>query len=181
MSGERSIHTRLQQTWPLVGLGGFVLVSCVALWFAPGGKAKASATTANNIQVEVQTNLDGPVRTKSPWANPTREDEVRAAIEQYTYELEHNGGGAEAADNLYRLANLYYSTLLDYEKASLYYVTLVQDYPEYSGIQTAFANLVTCYERLGKVDLRRSALRQMMDYYGEGTEEYLFAKEQLDR
>lgn len=172
---------RMKRSWPLWALAGFVFVASVVLWLVPGSKAKASAS-ALDVHVEVQTNLSGPVvSTESRWAEPTKTDKVQAAIEQYTQAIEHDAGSPETADNVYRLANLYYSTLLDYEKASLYYVTLIQDYPEYSGIQTAFANLVTCYERLGKTELRRSALRQMMEYYGEGTEEYLFANEQLNR
>jgi tetratricopeptide (TPR) repeat protein len=182
MSSKNSTRERWRQTWPLAAIAGFVAVSGLALWFVPSGtNAKVDATTANDIQVEVGTNLSEPVHMESRWAKPTREEEVRAAIEHYTYEIEHNGTGAETAHNVYRLANLYYSTLRDYENASVYYVTLIQDYPDYSGIQTVFANLITCYERLGKNDLRRNTLRQMMEHYGEGSEQYLFAEEQLSR
>ncbi len=179
MSGKKvSLGEAFRQTWPLWALATFVVLSVVVLYLVPGGQPKADATSTL-VQVEMHTNLGGAPRTESLWAKPSKEENARAAIEEYIYQIEHDANGPETADNLFRVANLYYSTLLDYEKASLYYVALIQDHPEHSGVRIAFPNLITCYERLGKDDFRRNTLRDMMAFYGEGTEEYRFAEQQL--
>ncbi len=173
----RSLGPILRGNWHLMSL--MVLIFAAGIWMAISPE-KADDVDAMPIDSEIATILTDPnLTSESRWSTPTKDEEVAAAIEKYENELKYNRGNEETPANLYRLANLYYSSVPDYEKASLYYEALIQEHPNYEGIKNVYPNLVACYERLGKDELRRATLRRMMDHFGPDSQEYLFAKQEL--
>ena len=90
-----------------------------------------------------------------------------------------NRSGSETPANLYRLANLYYSNLRDYEKASLYYEDLLQSFPDYKGLNTVYPNLVVCYQRMGNLALERHTYKRMRDYFPADSQEHRYATQNL--
>ncbi len=178
MRDEAAWMRIVRANWHLLIVLALILVGTVVLASRP--KPTVTADAAVKLQVETQTTLQSPAAPeKSRWAKPTRSEKVQEAIDTYTHEVDYNVGSVDTPHNLFRLANLYYSELQDYDKASLYYMTLLQDYPDYQSMQTVFVNLVTCYERLGRNEMERNTLDQMMKFFGEGTQEYLFAEQKL--
>ena len=167
----------LRGNWHLISL--MVLIVGAGVWMGvkTDDAGEASAVT---MESEMATNLTSEsLVVESRWSQSSKNQKDAAAIEQYEDEIKYNRGNEETPANLYRLANLYYSSARDFEKAALYYEALIQEYPAYTGIKTVYPNLVMCYERLGNDELRRTTLRRMMDYFGPDSQEYLFAKQEL--
>lgn len=165
--------------WHLLGL--MVLICGVGTWMAMSPK-QDGGVDAVGVDMEIQSNLsagDPNLQVESRWATPTRDKKTAIAIEQYENELKYNRGNEDTPANLFRLANLYFAEVHDYEKASNYYEALIQEYPDYRALSTAYRNLVVCYERLGKQEVCRSTLHRMMDHFGPESQEYLFAKQEL--
>lgn len=168
--------------WAALGLvcvAGFAL-----LLISTSGESDAVAASNNNSGQESDNSNSTPIAAPpavSLWKSPTKSDEIRVAIDVYEHELQYNPDSANRAEDLFRTANLYYSKLQDYEKASLYYVDLLQDFPDFTGARIAYINLANCYDQLDREEFRRSTLREMMKYFGEGSEEYLIAEEEFYR
>jgi tetratricopeptide (TPR) repeat protein len=176
MDGE--MFTRvLRGNWHLISL--MMLICGAGIWMAVTPE-KAGDVDAVSVDTEMTTNLTDPdLEVDSRWSTPTKDKKVAAAIEQYESELKYNRGNEDTPHNLYRLANLYYSSVGDFDKAALYYEALIQEHPDYEGIKNVYPNLVACYERLGEDELRRATLRRMMEYFGPNSQEYVFAKQEL--
>jgi len=168
----------LKANWHLMIVMALIIAGAAALALRPTPQPSADAA-AIDMQVETRTTLESHAPEKSRWAKPTRAEAVQDAIDHYTQEIEFNVGSEETPDNLYRLANLYYSELHDFDKASLHYLTLIQDYPDYRGMQTIYANLLNCYDQLGQPQFKRRTLEQMKAHFGEGSQEYQFAEQEL--
>jgi tetratricopeptide (TPR) repeat protein len=167
----------LRGNWHLLSL--MVLIFAAGVWMAVSPE-KSDEVDAMAVDTEVGTDLTDPnLKVESRWSTPTKDKQVDAAIEEYENELKYNRGNEETPANLYRLANLYYSNVHNYDKAALYYEALLQEFPQYEGNKNVYPNLAMCYERLGNDDLRRTTLRRMMDYFGTDSQEYLFAKQEL--
>ena len=178
MNGEMMARI-LRGNWHLISL--MMLIFGAGIWMAVTPE-QADEVDAMAVDSEVGVDLTDPnLASESRWSTPTKDKNVAAAIEQYENDLKYNRGNEETPANLYRLANLYYSNVGDFEKASLYYEALLQEYPEFEGNKTVYPNLVLCYERLGQDELRRTTLRRMMDYFGPESQEYLFASQELGR
>lgn len=169
----------LKDNWYLVAIVGGLLVA--AVWGATRdeeSRTEASAMAAGGDMTGDTRGL-GPRRSGSRWVAFTKSERAQADIDSYEKEIRTNRDSPDTAANLFRLANLYYSNMQDYEKASLYYEDLLQNYPEFKGSGTVFPNLVVCYERLGKLALERHTYRCMLDYYPAGSQEHLFASKRL--
>lgn len=167
----------LRGNWHLISL--MMLIVGAAVWMSVQPK-KSDDVDAMSVDVEMRTHLgNSDFAVESRWSQPTKDKQVALAIEQYEDELKYNRGNEETPANLFRLANLYYSNVQDYEKASTYYEALIQEYPNDVNIKNVYPNLVACYERLDRPELRRTTLRRMMEYFGPDSQEYLFAKQEL--
>lgn len=113
------------------------------------------------------------------WKRATKDARVTSAIKTYEWELSNNRASEETPSNLYRLGNLYYSNLQNYEKASLYYETLLKDHPDFPGNATVFPNLAACYKRLGNFALERHTYQKMIEFFPPDSQETLFARQEL--
>ncbi len=163
--------------WHLISL--MVLIAGAGVWMAMSPD-KSGDADAMAIESEVATNLSATeVTVDSRWSQPSKDKQVSQAIEKYEDELKYNRGNEETPANLYRLANLYYSNVGDYDKAALYYEALLQEYPNYEGNKNVYPNLAACYERTGQSELHRGVLRRMMEFFSPESQEYIFAKQEL--
>jgi tetratricopeptide (TPR) repeat protein len=180
MESQGMLAQIVRGNWHLISL--MVVVIVVAAGFALSSDDAAKASTGD-IEERTEIAMNGgnadAYHEQSRWARQTEEENVKEAIENYENELRYNHGGSETAANLYRLGNLYFSKLHDYEKASTHYESLLQQFPNYSGNITVYPNLVTCYERLGDLALTRHTYKRMMEYFGPDSEEYAYAKMKL--
>ncbi len=169
------IFAGMKDNWYLVAIVAALLAA--SLWGATRKEVVAADGTLVLASGEITAAPGGRGKSavQSRWVSPTRDAKVRADIENYHKKLGVNRSSDETPANLFRLANLYYSNLQDYEKASLYYEDLIQSFPDYEGLTVVYPNLVVCYERLGKLALERSTYKRMLDYYPDDTQEYLYA------
>lgn len=169
----------LKDNWYLVAIIGGLLVA--AVW----GATREEVVVASGMlhlsagEITGDTGGLGPRTSGSRWMAFTKNERVQADVESYEKELRTNRESPDTAANLFRLANLYYSNLQDYEKASLYYEDLLQNFPKFIGAGTVFPNLVICYERLGNLALERHTYKRMLDYYPSDSQEHLFASTRL--
>lgn len=169
------VTSTLANNWYLfVVLIGIVVAAVVMSQGGGPNSEDPSAVAAASVDAAIDARME-----ESRWSSPTRDQQVLDSIDKYEEELKYNRRSSETPANLYRLANLYYSKLLDYDKASLYYEALLQEFPDYEGLQTVYPNLATCYQRSGKFELERQTYRRMLDYYPSTTQDYAWAKAQL--
>ena len=169
----------MKDNWYLVAIIAVLLTA--AVWGATREEAVAAEGTLNLAAGEMTAAPGGrgPHQAQSKWTAPTRDARLRADIDNYERELAVNRSGSETPANLYRLANLYYSNLRDYEKASLYYEDLLQSFPDYKGLNTVYPNLVVCYQRMGNLALERHTYKRMRDYFPADSQEHLYATQNL--
>lgn len=168
----------IKKNWYLIAIIAVLLT--VALWGASREEVTAKGSLVRSAgETTAAPGGRGPQQAKSKWTTLTRDARLRADIENYERELAVNRNSSETAANLYRLANLYYSNLQNYEKASLYYEDLLQSFPDYEGLNTVFPNLVACYQRMGNLALERHTYKRMRDYYPPSSQEHLFATQSL--
>ena len=172
------VITSMKDNWYLVAIMAALLAA--ALWGATRKEVAADGTLVlESGEITAAPGGRGPSMTKSRWVSPTRDAQVRADVESYEHELAVNRSSGETPANLFRLANLYYSNLRDYEKASLYYEDLIQSFPDYQGLNTVYPNLVICYQRQANLALERSTYKRMLDYFPADSQEHLYASVHL--
>jgi len=170
----------VRSNWHLISL--MMLVLAAAGGFAVSSDDAATASTGpieERVEVAVHGGNAAAYHERSRWARQTEEEDIRAAIEKYENEIRYNYASSETPANLFRLGNLYYSKLHEYEKASLHYESLLQSFPDFHGLSTVYPNLAVCYERLGDQALERHTYKRMMEYFAPESEEYDFAKMKL--
>jgi tetratricopeptide (TPR) repeat protein len=157
----------------------------VGLYWAVMRPEAVTATTSSGGVV--QSNVDQPLPkhiaqtqvAPSRWAHPSRSGDVQSSVVYYETQLANDPDSEATPANLFRLGNLYYSNLLDWDKASTYYERLLQEYPDYPNNNTVFPNLAACYKRMGNFELERYTYKRMMEYFPPHTQDYAFAKSQL--
>lgn len=172
------VFNGMKDNWYLIGIIAVLLTA--ALWGATRDEVVAVATADGSTgEITAAPGGRGQDQAQSRWVTPTRDARVRADIDGYERELAVNRSGSETAANLYRLANLYYSNLRNYERASLYYEDLLQSFPDYEGVKTVYPNLVVCYQRLGNLALERHTYKRMRDYFPADSQEHLYATQSL--
>lgn len=180
MEAEGTWMRVLRGNWHLLSVLALMLVTASFFALRPSHSADAEAATADTeIGVELSGADDGVAYSdESRWAQPTKDARFQAGIEKYEHEVQFNRDSAETPVNLFKLGNLYFSTG-DYKNASKHYAALMAEFPRYEGMRYAFQNLLVCYDKLGKPELKRSTLRQMMEYFGPETPEYKYAQQEL--
>ncbi len=168
----------MKDNWYLVAIIAVLLTA--AVWGATRDEAAAEVAPFGAAgEMTAAPGGRGPHQAQSKWTAPTRDARVRADVDNYERELAVNRSGSETPANLFRLANLYYSNLRNYERASLYYEDLLQSFPAYEGLNTVYPNLVVCYQRLGNLALERHTYKRMRDYFPADSQEHLFATQRL--
>jgi len=180
MNDEGAMKKVLRDNWHLFSV--LVLMLGAAIFFAlrPSHSPEADAAMVGaEVGVELSGDDAGEVYSNEDrWAQPTKDARFEAGIEKYEHEVQFNRESPETPVNLFKLGNLYFG-LGDYKNASKHHSTLLAEFPRYEGMRYVFRNLVVCYDKLGKTELKRSTLRQMMDYFGPETPEHQFAAMEL--
>ena len=172
------VITGMKDNWYLVAIMAALLAA--ALWGATRKEVAADGALAlESGEITAAPGGRGPGMAQSRWVTPTRDAQLREDIDNYEHELAVNRSSDETPANLFRLANLYYSNLRDYDKASLYYEELLQNFPDYEGLNTVYPNLVVCYERLGNLPLQRNTFKRMLKYFPSDSQEHLYASVNL--
>lgn len=110
---------------------------------------------------------------------PKQQKEAKAAVLKYETENKELGSGPEVEKNLYRLGNIYYSMLFDYEKAIFYYQKLLDDYPKTDKIQMAYVALADSYSKLENFEEEMNTYDIIMEKFPENSPAYQFAHEKL--
>jgi hypothetical protein len=83
------------------------------------------------------------------------------AIEQYRYYLEHFAADEnERANIIYRIAEIYFNRLHDYQNALAEYLKIRTFYPESAIISETNKRIVACLERLNRPEDARQALEE---------------------
>jgi len=181
MEDEGTVTRVLRGNWHLLLVLTLILGAGIFFALRPSHSADAEAATVGEVGVEISGDEDGAAYTnESRWAQPTKDTKFQEGIVKYEHEVVFNHDSAETPANTFKLANLYFSTG-DYKNASKYYCAMLAEFPRFEGMRYVYQNLVACYDKLGKDELRRSTLREMMKYFGPDTPEYRYAQMELDR
>lgn len=170
----------LKQNWHLLLLCVGLIVAGVVFGFPstqeePQGEGKVATTPQSPDMAQA---ADKNFATAFE-AVPRQHQRANAAILKYEKENEESGHGPVEEQNLYRLGNIYYSILFDYEKAVFSYQTLVTEYPETDKIQMAYVALADSYEKLGQFENEMSTYDIIMQKFPSNSPAYQFAEEKL--
>ena len=122
----------------------------------------------------VDERIAQPVRETS-----RREERALAAIDRYVKENAETGDGEAEEKNLYRIGNLYYASVLDYEKAALAYIELIAEYPKTDKLQMAYVALADCYHKLNDYDLEMETYRIIIQEFPSDSPAHQLASENL--
>jgi tetratricopeptide (TPR) repeat protein len=86
------------------------------------------------------------------------------AIEQYKYYLDHYSvPAAEQANITYRIANIYFERLYDYQNALAAFLKIKTLYPESEIVGEANKKIIACLERLQRPEDAKQALSESVD------------------
>ena len=80
---------------------------------------------------------------------------------------------------IFRLGNVYYSTLRDYEKAAPYFQEIVDNHPEYGRMREVLTYLADCFAKNGERSKEIALYEDLMSEYPPDSELYTWAEEQL--
>jgi len=173
---EGGLMRFLRENWYLAALIVLLLAGAAVLYTRPESQPVGNAPRP--------VSPDGPQAAPSPLEpQPPRPDDqevARSQIEklQETYDADPKSADAPAALN--GMANLNRQKLLNYGEAIRLYELLLLDFPDWEGISRVYPNLATCYERNGDNDGARSVYKRMMEKFPPESQEYLYAKTQLE-
>lgn len=101
-----------------------------------------------------------------------------ASLAEYRARYDGNPDDPEAPALLRAMGNLYRQTM-DYENAAWAYQQLISRFPDSPGARLAWAELVTCFERLKDTDNLTRTCLDMMKAFPEDSDEYRFAQAKL--
>ena len=144
----------------------------IAFKLLGGGADPALATRPANAPIARRTRRTPPRtlwrRSAMRRGRPLQNQENEAA-------LASNAEPGKASAYINGIGNMYFQRLKDYSAAASQYERVVSDYPDTPAIYQTYVQLVTCYERLGDEEKRKSALRRMMGSFPGDSQEYAFA------
>lgn len=166
-----------------------VLAIIAALNWKPGdGEASENEPALESAGLSQPSSPDDDQQARSEaleraiYRNLVQERErvtARSEIEQQLEALDENVEPYEYASRLCALGNLYQQKNGDYVTAAGYYEVLLEDYPDWPGIASAYHQLIVCYKNLNQPIQLRILYRKMLEVFPEGSAEYEFAKSEL--
>lgn len=164
-----------------------------ALAWEPGGSGSPAAPSGPAGVTEAPPVDEGPVQAEQEalkqalddaiYRNLVRERErltAQTEIDTHLEELLANPEPYDEATRLCALGNLYQQEHQDYERAAGYYLELIDTYPDWPGIATAYHQLVACYKHLKDPQRLRLLYRTMVEVFPEGTPEHDYARSALE-
>jgi tetratricopeptide (TPR) repeat protein len=166
----------VKSNWIAVVLFGVFLALGIGGLVSKGNTPSESGPERRVID-EAGTDAAEVVEPVSKRADPL--EEARKTIEEHQAKLDARPASPDAPAYLWAMGNLYRQKFVDYNEAARCYSLLVHDYPDWEGIAPVYIALVTCYERLGRIDDRKFILEKMMERFPSDSQEYLFAKTEL--
>lgn len=139
------------------------------------------ATDATNVSAQKPGLASSavPATPSAAFKPASKEHQARIDIQHYMKKLLEDPHGEETPRNLQRMANLYYSSLLDYGQAAYYYEDLLHRFPGWKLNDNVFTNLALCYERLNDPEKLRWTYERMIERFPESSPHHQFAKEKM--
>lgn len=181
---EITKNSILKQNWHLMLLCVGLIVAGIVLGFNANEEVEAPiehtviATSpdelSNDMAEAADKNFVRPFDVV-----PKQEKEAKAAVIKYEQENTELGSGPEVEKNLYRLGNIHYSMLFDYEKAVFYYQKLVDEYPKTDKIQMAYVALADSYGKMNNYEEEMNTYDKIMEKFPENSPAYQFAHDKL--
>lgn len=170
----------LKEVWYLVLLLAVIVVVLLYKAFGHTGETPSAARTAPVVALSAdELHAASAAAEENP--RPTEQDKARGLIADYQKRLREAPKGPDAPALLNAMANLSRQKLDDYRDAVHYYELLIADYPDWEGIARVYPQLATCYERSGDIHGMQDVYKRMMQKFPPESQEYLYAKSQLER
>lgn len=144
---------------------------------------QTAASKADATQNELREALDqGLARQRSTDEGGEKTpDQVIASHQEKLAKLEQEPDAApeESAALLSALGNLHLQKKRDYATAARYYEQLIQEYPEWPGVNAIYHQLIKCYTELKDQQSLRVLYRKMLDVFPQASKEYEYANAAL--
>lgn len=152
-----------------------VCVSAVALFAGRGANDAADEAISETGR--------GTPEVPSP-AMPTQKrltpaEEAARVIAEHQAELRLDPQSDRAPALLLSIGNLYFQKLQEYDQAISSYERAIAEYPEWEGIQKAYVQLGSAYEKDGQSEKAKSVYEEMMRRFTPDSVAYDYAKKQL--
>lgn len=177
----KTFLTNLTLTDWALGIGAIAAIAVGAVGVFHAGEEPAEpASAVTPTQGASARAVPEDTRSEPLPARPSKEEKTLAIIAAHRQRVEEEPKSEESPALLSAMGNLYRQKLGDYEEAIQCYLWVLDKYPEWHGILRAYLNLAACYERLEQHDDVEWVYKQMMRKFPKDSQEYLFAKAQLN-
>ncbi|MBX3176921.1 MAG: hypothetical protein KF886_06165 [Candidatus Hydrogenedentes bacterium] len=101
-------------------------------------------------------------------------------IAEHRAALESDAPSEETPARLAALGNLYRQKKQDYATAAGYFEQVIQNHPDWPGVNGVYHQLIACYTQLEDQPRLRLLYRKMLDVFPEDSNEYEFARHALE-
>ena len=136
----------------------------------------------NLRQDELQAKFDVALAKKNetePTPCVASTDEVIDAHQERLDELEVNPNPDESAALLNALGNLHKQKKQDHATAARYFEQVIEQYPDWPGINATYHQLIACYTQLEDQESLRILYRKMVAHFPPESNEYEYAQAAL--
>lgn len=164
----------------------YLLLILVVVVVVAAYKIGTSRNAESTGQVGVEGGGPGGISANGagPQLQPRRkltaQEKAVQLVQQYQEELNAEPTGERAPALLSAMGNLYSRELKNDKEAVRCFEQILYDFPNWEANRGVYVKLAACYERLGDINGARQVYRDMMRVFGEDTQEYAYAKAQLE-
>lgn len=178
----------LKQNWYLLAACAVLVVGGIVYGLTQGGDSGTDEGALVSEETEFQDlNADSPAGVsanenfvKRTGTSNAKGKEGQKLEKEYLAKLQDASlSDDEYALTLFRLANVYYSALDDYDSAITYFEELIDGYPNYVRTKDAWKYLADCHNRNGDFDQEIAVYNQMITKFPEDSDLNKWAREQL--
>lgn len=183
---NNELSEAFKKNWYILAISAVLVLGGIAYGVMSGGEPE-EVTLASEDDEFQELNSDSPtgasanenfVKRSSSVSNNEKqglqkEKEYLAKLEDATLSDEEYGL------TLYRLANVYYSALGEYETAIGYFRQVVDDYPNHTRAKDSWRYMADCYSKLEQPDEEIKVYNEMLRKYPEGSEQHTWARRKL--
>lgn len=123
--------------------------------------------------------LAGVTKRQPGPSRQTAQVKAQAIIAEHEQTLQNDPSGPDAPVLRNAMGNLHFRKLKDYGEAARHFELLIAEYPDWDGARGVYPKLAACYTKLNMPDKAHAAYWDMLEAFPEGSQEHLFAQQQL--
>lgn len=171
----------------LLGFSALLIVAGVVFGFRGGeqvddtiGETVPLPTVVDPNSVLGQ-NLNQDFQMPFQNTTPRRTKNAESAVARFEKIVEESEDEEEVATAMFRIGNINYSILYDYDNAVFYYQKFIDEFPNHVKALTAYACLADSYHKMDNLTDELQVYKTMMQSLPKDSDGYAWAEAQLDQ